>query len=83
MPLAVKIFFLLFFYIILVVSWQNRVKKLTNLDIKKGIISKSESGKSVGDLSAIFFFVALRPNVGHRLLILEVSRSHTTMHLSW
>jgi hypothetical protein len=30
----------------------------------------------------IFFFVALRPNAGHGLLILEVSRSHTTTHLS-
>jgi len=26
--------------------------------------------------------VALRPNVGHGLLILEVSRSHTTTHHS-
>ena len=26
------------------------------------------------------FFVALRPNVGHGLLIREVSRSHTTTH---
>jgi len=26
-----------------------------------------------------FFSVVLRPNVGHGLLILEVSRSHTTM----
>jgi len=30
----------------------------------------------------IFFFVALRPNAGHGLLILEVSRSHTTTHHS-
>ena len=29
----------------------------------------------------IFFFVALRPNSGHDL-ILEVSRSHTTTHQS-
>jgi len=29
-----------------------------------------------------FFFVALRPNAGHGLLILEVSRSHTTTHHS-
>jgi hypothetical protein len=29
-----------------------------------------------------FFFVALRPNAGHGLLVLEVSRSHTTMHHS-
>ena len=29
-----------------------------------------------------FFAVALRPNAGHGLLILEVSRSHTTTHHS-
>ena len=29
-----------------------------------------------------FFCVALRPNVGHGLLNLEVSRSHTTTHHS-
>jgi hypothetical protein len=28
----------------------------------------------------LFFSVALRPNAGHGLLILEVSRSHTTHH---
>ena len=33
-------------------NWQNRVRKLINLDIKKGIISKRGSGNSVGDLSA-------------------------------
>jgi hypothetical protein len=33
-------------------SWQNRVRKLINLDIKKEINSKRESGNSVGDLSA-------------------------------
>jgi len=31
-------------------------------------------------LRYICFPVALRPNVGHGLLILEVSRSHTTHH---
>jgi hypothetical protein len=30
----------------------------------------------------IYFLVALRPNGGHGLLILEVSRLHTTMHHS-
>jgi len=30
----------------------------------------------------IFFLVALRPNADHGLLILEVSRSHTTTHYS-
>ena len=29
-----------------------------------------------------FFSMALRPNAGHGLLILEVSRSHTTTHHS-
>jgi len=29
-----------------------------------------------------FFYVALRPAAGQDLLIFEVSRSHTTMHLS-
>jgi hypothetical protein len=29
-----------------------------------------------------FFLVALRPNAGHGLLILEVSKSHTTTHHS-
>ena len=29
-----------------------------------------------------FFAVALRPNAGHGLLILEISRSHTTTHHS-
>ena len=32
--------------------------------------------------SFFFFSVALRPNAGHSLLILEVSRSHTTSHHS-
>jgi hypothetical protein len=31
---------------------ENRVRKLIKLDIKKEIISKRESGKSVGDLRA-------------------------------
>jgi hypothetical protein len=31
---------------------------------------------------SIFFSVALRPNAGHGLLILEISRSHTTTHHS-
>jgi hypothetical protein len=29
-----------------------------------------------------FFILALRPNAGHGLLILEVSRSHTTTYRS-
>ena len=38
--------------IILAMSGQNRVRKLIKLDIKKEIISKRESGKSVGDINA-------------------------------
>jgi len=30
----------------------------------------------------VHFFMALRPNAGHGLLILEVSRSHSTTHHS-
>jgi len=33
-------------------------------------------------LAHFFFSLKLRPNVGHGLLILEVSRSHTMMHHS-
>jgi lambda repressor-like predicted transcriptional regulator len=33
-------------------SRQNRLRELTYSDIKKDIISKRESGKSIGDLSA-------------------------------
>jgi len=35
-------------------SGVNRVRELINLDIKKEIVSKRESGKSVRDLSAEF-----------------------------
>jgi len=41
---------------------------------------------SVGKLEhlpgRIFFLVALRPNAGHGLLILEISRPHTMTHHS-
>jgi len=47
-----NIFFKLLCYIILAMSRQNRVRKPIILDIKKEIISKRESGKSVGDLNA-------------------------------
>jgi hypothetical protein len=36
----------------------------------------------INDICIIFFSVALRPNADHSLLILEVSRSHTTTHHS-
>jgi hypothetical protein len=34
------------------------------------------------EVGITFFFVALRPNAGHGLLNLEVSRSHTATHHS-
>jgi hypothetical protein len=34
-------------------------------------------------LLLFFFAVALRPNAGHDLLILEVFRSHATTHHIW
>jgi len=40
------------------------------------------TGKKAHDQDNFFFPVALRPNAGHGLLILEVSRSHTTTHHS-
>ena len=47
-------FLKLFCYIILDISWHNRVRKPINFDIKKEIISKQESGKSVGDLNTAY-----------------------------
>jgi hypothetical protein len=40
-------------------SRQNRVRKIINLDIKKEIISKRESRKSVGELSAEYVMTTL------------------------
>ena len=40
------------------------------------------SGIFVAHHQEVYFFVALRPNAGHDLLIFEVSRSHTTTHHS-
>ena len=42
----------------------------------------SEHRISLFWIPIIFFSVALRPNAGHGLLILEVSRSHTTTYHS-
>jgi len=39
--------------------------------------------RSNEDFYFILFIVALRPNAGYGLLILEVSRSRTTTHHSW
>jgi len=47
--------------------------------VKKVCPVAAPNPKSMG---FCFFFVALRPNVGHGLLILEVSRSRTTTNHS-
>ena len=58
-PLAVNFFFSFFCYIILAMGRQNRVRNLMNLDIKKEIISKRESERSVGDLCAEYFYTCI------------------------
>jgi len=50
-----------------------KVTKLLKLQLSE---DDADTLKRVGVLT--FFFVALRPNAGHGLFILEVSRSHTT-----
>jgi len=58
------------------------------LDILKGTVEmcyEIETEFFLGNVEESFFFffaVALRPKAGHGLLILEVSRSHTTTHHS-
>jgi len=45
----------------------------------------SKTAERTSDLACYYyyyFFLALRPNAGHGLLILDVSRSHTTTHHS-
>ena len=45
-------------------------------------VLKFKCKNSVAKKLILFFCVALRPNAGHGLLILEVSRSHITTHHS-
>ena len=61
------------FLILKHLSWQNPIS----------IGSKHNNHTSTDMIMKCFFFsVALRPNAGHGLLILEVYRSHTTTHHS-
>jgi len=46
------------------------------------VLASGEKRDATSDVSLFFSPVALRPNAGHGLLILEVSRSHTTTHHS-
>ena len=56
----------------------NRVIKSRTMDVESSV---AQIGR-MGHAQIFFFFLALRSNVGHGLLILEVSRSHTTTHHS-
>jgi hypothetical protein len=64
---------------------RSLMKMLSNLgsmevwEFIRRVIKAGSSGSSRAYL--MVFFVALRPNAGHGLLILEVSRSHTTHHI--
>ena len=68
-------------------KWAGFVVRMRdNRNIRRVLVGKAEGRRRFVRLrlrSKIFFFaVALRPNTGHGLLILEVSRSHTTTHHS-
>ena len=54
----------------------------SHLHVKKKVQKAPNYSRAAVYLHATYFFppVALRPNTGHGLLILEVSRSHTTMY---
>jgi hypothetical protein len=59
-------------------SARRRDLYLTTLATDKYLMTEAASSSK----ASFFFAVALRPNAGHGLLILEVSRSHTTTHHS-
>jgi len=40
------------------------------------------TGTGIHNIYTVFFSVVMRPDTGYGLLILEVSRSHSTMHHS-
>ena len=44
----------------------------------QGVTVLDETCSVLSKISDVFFPLAPRPNVGHGLIILEVSRSHTT-----
>jgi len=60
---------------------------ITNTEWRETLVAareptSSEKNRVRTPVSERFFFVALRPSAGHGLLILEVSRLHTTTHLN-
>ena len=63
-------------------SGQNRVRKLINLDIKKEIISKRKSGKSVGDLSAEYGMAKLTISIIKKKNKEEIKRAQVAKGIS-
>jgi len=66
----------------LVTSLWHTYRASCQYHFKCRLIHGEASTCFVAWISAIFFSVALRPNASHCVLILEVSRSHTTTHHS-
>ena len=66
--------------------WAGHVARMgKRADLYRILVGRPEGKGPLGNPrrrreNNITFFVALRPNAGHDLLILEVSRSHSTTH---
>jgi len=68
----------LFEYTNIKYSLGSRVELLLTLYVEYSLLLTVERISIFNCTYNTFFFVALRPNAGHCLLIFEVSRSHTT-----
>jgi hypothetical protein len=73
----------------LITIWHVSFNLITNILLTESCCLKASHCTEVVPLAElqitfpmIFISVALRPNAGHGLLILEVSRPHTTTHHS-
>ena len=62
--------------------YSHHQANIVQKNFKRLVTCGAQKCQVVWDHIHFFFFVALRPNAGHGLLILEVSRSHTTTHHS-
>ena len=74
--------FMLFTPCILLHDIKYQQNALIRLDVHESV-HRDTTTKITNKMHFFFIFaVALRPNAGHGLLILEISRSHTTTHHS-
>jgi len=62
--------------------WRRRLPSRYTITRMSKVRLSSQHPQMPNSSSVPFFSVALRPNAGHGLLILEVSTSHTTTHHS-